>query len=392
MKKATIISDSGTIDDHLGSNLPPEIVTDVLYRLPVKSLCRFKCVSPSWKTLISSPHFAQTHLHRAEANHHPLKAILFSCSFDLYSVDFADANPTPKKLERPSFKHMSGSRSLSSCNGLVLVSDKGYVNFLFNPSTSEYKELPAPFPEYSSDDVFYSPGLGYDSYTDDYKVVMPFSIEGRVPNDAAVMVVAVYSLKTNAWRTIQDFPYTPVGCRRVCFNERLHWLCRRTVGLDYSKIVVAFNLADEIFREVQMPASYDHDEFTHHDMVVLEGCLSLLVWSQAGRIDVWMMMEYGLRESWTKFLIVNLGSGRSIVDVLCLSMQDELVLRLWEERFRVIRGSVEDDGERLILYNLIKGTQREVVVPGILTEYVVGDHYIETLVSPNHGGRISETM
>ncbi|XP_058198296.1 F-box/kelch-repeat protein At3g06240-like [Rhododendron vialii] len=269
-----------------GGALPQEIITVILSRLPFKSLSRFKCVSPSWKTLISSPHFAQTRLNRTKATHRPRKAILFTSSFDLYSLDFSDANLTPERLDHPPFNHMSvDSRSVSSCNGLVLVSDEGFVNFLFNPSTSEWKELPSafpsPFPQYSSVDVFYPPGLGYVSYPVDYKVVMPFFKQRRNANDADTTIVAVYSLKNNAWRTIQDFPYDPVGRGRgVCFNEHLHLLCGRTGGLDYSE-VVAFDLADEIFREVELPASYDDTEYRGHDMVVLEGCLCLLVWSKS---------------------------------------------------------------------------------------------------------------
>ncbi|KAI8554872.1 hypothetical protein RHMOL_Rhmol05G0130600 [Rhododendron molle] len=78
-------------------------------------------------------------------------------------------------------------------------------------------------------------------------------------------------------RTIQDFHYGLVELLRgVCCNEPLHWLCERIVGSDYSKVVVAFDLADEIVRGVQLPASYDDNESMGHDMVVLEGCLCLL--------------------------------------------------------------------------------------------------------------------
>ncbi|XP_058198309.1 F-box/kelch-repeat protein At3g06240-like [Rhododendron vialii] len=381
--------------------LPQEIITVILSRLPFKSLSRFKCVSPSWKALISSPHFAETRLNRTKANYHPLKAILFTRSFDLYSVDFADANPTPKKLDPPSFDHViSDSMSVSSCDGLVLVSFDGYDNFLGNPSTSEWKELPFPFPRYISMDVFYPPWLGYVASADDYKVVMPLFKAFRQPDHAAVRIVAVYSLTTNAWRMIQDFHYHLAEHRRgVCFNGRLHWLCWRTDDLDYSDVVVAFDLVDEIFREVQLPASYDYNVSRDHEMVVemvvLEGCLCLLVWSMSDRIDVWMMMDYGVKEPWMNFFSIA-NPGRSIVDVLCLSVQDELVLR--RERFTGIRGrvdSVEDefDGDKLILCNPMQGTRREVVVPGIPTTSLVGgDHYIETLRCPNHGGRIPETM
>jgi hypothetical protein len=38
--------------------LPDDIIFEVLSRLPVKSLCRFRCVSKGWRSLISDPAFA----------------------------------------------------------------------------------------------------------------------------------------------------------------------------------------------------------------------------------------------------------------------------------------------------------------------------------------------
>lgn len=50
------------------------------------------------------------------------------------------------------------------------------------------------------------------------------------------------------WRRIQETHYIPEDAAiGVHCNERLHWLCQRTGGLD-GCVVVAFNLLDEISR------------------------------------------------------------------------------------------------------------------------------------------------
>ncbi|KAI5660056.1 hypothetical protein M9H77_28849 [Catharanthus roseus] len=43
-------------------NIPQDALTEILLRLPVKSLIRFKCVSKSWFSLLTSPLFIDMHL------------------------------------------------------------------------------------------------------------------------------------------------------------------------------------------------------------------------------------------------------------------------------------------------------------------------------------------
>ncbi|KAI3951233.1 hypothetical protein MKW92_050425, partial [Papaver armeniacum] len=42
------------------------VLCDILSRLPVKSLMRFKCVSKSWCSLIKDPYFIDLHFSRSK--------------------------------------------------------------------------------------------------------------------------------------------------------------------------------------------------------------------------------------------------------------------------------------------------------------------------------------
>ncbi|XBI13186.1 hypothetical protein VPH35_139948 [Triticum aestivum] len=46
--------------------LPNELISDILSRVPEKSVCRFRCVSTEWRALVSDPVFAAAHKSRAE--------------------------------------------------------------------------------------------------------------------------------------------------------------------------------------------------------------------------------------------------------------------------------------------------------------------------------------
>ncbi|KAG5001241.1 hypothetical protein JHK87_022313 [Glycine soja] len=45
-----------------------DLIVEILLRLPIKSLLRFKCVCKSWLSFISNPHFVKSHLVVAPTN------------------------------------------------------------------------------------------------------------------------------------------------------------------------------------------------------------------------------------------------------------------------------------------------------------------------------------
>ncbi|XP_058198269.1 F-box protein CPR1-like [Rhododendron vialii] len=180
-----------------GTLIPQEILTDILSRLPVKSLCRFKCVSTSWNSLISNPYFAKTHLNRTNTQNPKYlddqRNIVISSSLNLYSIDVGNANPTATKLDFPMLQnHAADSRVKvwSSCDGLLLVSYDDNSNLLLlNPSTRECKKLPAPSVVPNPVGTFgYGYGVGYNSSTDDYNIV-------GLSFQSNISIVDVYSLK-----------------------------------------------------------------------------------------------------------------------------------------------------------------------------------------------------
>lgn len=109
------------------SALPDEIIADVLSRLPVKSLMRFRCVCKSWRTLISNPQFIKMHLNRVNQDVNGCcKRVLLS-SLPLRSVDYEarnndvdDVSVVLDFLTRVP-EYAAAVEIAGSCNGLVCL-------------------------------------------------------------------------------------------------------------------------------------------------------------------------------------------------------------------------------------------------------------------------------
>ncbi|KAG5623516.1 hypothetical protein H5410_008734 [Solanum commersonii] len=238
-------------------HIQEEIIMDILSRLPVKSLFLFKCVSKSWKALICEPSFKKMHHNHAKNDKLLIERtardrnIFFYCSSlssmsHLIVRDVQESVFVPQCVEGPYNYKIYGS-----CNGLFLIGIKQkYI--LWNPSTRESALLPSHWDKFFCD---YSFGWGYDPTSDDYKA----------PTE-------ILSLKTGSCRKIYEGCFT-IECDNMDYltlvRGTFHWLVysegarRNSVG---GMLSVNFVCVKE-------------------DTIVF---------------DLWVMKEYGKRESWTK--------------------------------------------------------------------------------------------
>ncbi|KAK9949272.1 hypothetical protein M0R45_004805 [Rubus argutus] len=211
--------------------LPEDIIVQILYRLPVKSLVRFKCVSKRWSSIVSDPQFAKSQFkftsERKTLSHRLLLSTVPQWesqleSLDLQTLSFED-DASVRKLTYP-FKEPGGCavKILASCNGMVFVAlvphDSSYI---WNPSTGLLFKLPNPSNGVTSISGLPYCGFGYVSATDDYKVF--------VSDHFSIPTVEMYSSKANSWKGIESQPHVcsedyftkPKG---TFLNEALHWL------------------------------------------------------------------------------------------------------------------------------------------------------------------------
>ncbi|OIT20251.1 f-boxkelch-repeat protein, partial [Nicotiana attenuata] len=301
-------------------SLPNELITDILERLHVKSLLRFKCVSKDWLSIISSPQFVNTHLtlsandyfwHRLLLKlNHNFKHCFVSSIFDEAVIETFDLD-FPIKNPDTSFDIMG------SVNGLICLLIGLNRLVLWNPSTRKFKQLPDLMPKHT-DDYNFNYGFEYDEVHDDYKVVGIFctSTHGYV---------CVYSLKTNSWRRLGDMRGGLLynGSAKLV-HGKFHWATMHAGGWGVGSIdlveeradgwgITSIDLVDEKCRKV---------------LGVLGSELTILCNYDRTRDDMWVMKEYGVKESWIKlytFRYPNVLKDYMISPPLCMSNEGEIL-------------------------------------------------------------------
>ncbi|KAL0001177.1 hypothetical protein SO802_014958 [Lithocarpus litseifolius] len=293
---------------------PPEILTFVLIRLPIKSIITCTSVSKTWKSIIQNPSFISVHLHHSK-NKHPLLLFRLPPSEhrisdkELYSL-FCDNNNNPDLYEHTRFDFpLSGTfRVVGTCNGLVCFAMKFTDRFFFwNPLVRKLLILPTPSVGLRTL-RFYNPsiGFGFDSKTNDYKVVR--IVSASESESSKVPKVEVYSLATAQWRVVTAVPPTGTAFADKCdphafVNGALHCVAsKNNFDNEILNFILVFDLGDEVFREIAMPKPLDNPEnVVGVSVSAYRNSLALIQWGVSiCCVDIWVMKWYAVASSWTK--------------------------------------------------------------------------------------------
>ncbi|XP_050251454.1 F-box/kelch-repeat protein At3g06240-like isoform X3 [Quercus robur] len=301
-------------DPNLSSErLPHDVVFDILSRLAVKSLMRFRCVSKSWNSIITDPIFITKHLNLNKA-----KSLSNNNGFLLYS-DYEEDGPKWKDLGTAvcnsdrTFTEISrfqipfpAVNIVGFCNGMFcLDSYMDGVIYLWNPSIKTFKSLSPPHDMYTYGRTL---GFAYHSQNNDYKIlrIVPHRhYEGSARSAEA----QVYTLSTDSWKSFvisfgsdHDVGYidSRYGIPCLFFNGALHVLAT-TKDHSYS---LCFDVNDETFQKIILPVPvyFYGGKFS---LAVFKGSLAMIGFSTEHLSSpiIWVMREYGVVDSWTKITV-----------------------------------------------------------------------------------------
>ncbi|BFG15738.1 hypothetical protein CerSpe_020120 [Prunus speciosa] len=316
---------------------PEEIVREILLRLPAKSLIICTAVCKSWSFLIKRCNFIDAHLsHKLsfQSNHQIVDGCqvlllenrtnfnLLSCYGDIFLPN-PIPNPNPalpgggadyitELMNPPILNENTCFNMVQTRNGLICLTcctedDIAATEiFIWNPSIRRYVVLPRPnfivcLKNYKTVRHYF----GYDSHTNDYKVLRCVSSYSKL------VAVEIYSLARGSWKTLTAsaptyFAYGTWPSYWAVVNDALHWV-RPLEKKGKDMVIVSFDISTELFGEIMMPQGVRKTEYRdcnvriskHKGSVALLECSNMLVISQT-QLHLWVMEEYGVVESWTK--------------------------------------------------------------------------------------------
>ncbi|CAH9094770.1 unnamed protein product [Cuscuta epithymum] len=288
--------------------LPIEIISDVLKRLPVKSLIRFQTVCKLWKNLIKSPSFIASHLDHSDRENPSFIARGRNYVSGSSILHFLDRDLQLLQVQKnPFMDSLECVWIVGSYNGLVCVQTGQpgtlYSLYLWNPAIREVIEVPRSRPNMDLC-YFCSLGFAFSPTVNDYRIVIPYV----KPGDEEYGFEA-YSLTTNSWKNIGMGSLKGIcpffDC--VTLNGSMFWLASQrgmaSHGEDNSNVILSLYLAMDKFRLIP-PPPLSRNEVAK--LTEYENRLAVFHYSSAlntanTSIDLWVIEE-GIGGSWSKIL------------------------------------------------------------------------------------------
>ncbi|KAM7509161.1 hypothetical protein LguiA_019614 [Lonicera macranthoides] len=300
-----------------GDRIVPEaVVTEILSRLPVKSLLLFKCVCKCWYRIIKTPEFVNKHLNHYHKQN-DAQLLVYHYIPEIREFRFA-LFPQETLSVHQDLDDVEISASLSEIigpiNGLFFFHHAVYSCrnrvALWNPATREFRSLHAPsfnLPPYFGPDFDYF-GFGFDPLTNNYKVVWirilrddGYEAIGLRP------VVQLYTLGNDTWSLLEPsldlrlYLGSSISNCSTYSNGAYYWL---THASDFKSCkLLLFDMSSNMFREILLP-----DDLTSKfgALVLHNGLLAMFFCAKpfgflGGPIDVWVMKQEGC---WTKYITV----------------------------------------------------------------------------------------
>ncbi|XP_059670645.1 F-box/kelch-repeat protein At3g23880-like [Cornus florida] len=326
-------------------HIPEDLIIEIVSRLPIKSLIRFRCVCKYWFGLIRTSTFVSKHLH-----HPNNKSCLLVHHYNYSTQKYVFAVFPDETLAKMPFAHNDidefqlpdlPDAIIGPISGIFCLFthwEDRYIVVLWNPATKEWRSLAIPNPNLPTHimDFLHMFGCGLDPITNDYKLIWIryyYDEEEDIPY--IPRVVSVYNLRTDSWRLFEFEMMTNSSINNSLCNTYLNGFYYWLTSIDFHRYtLLSFDMSKEIFKE-DIPAPTGVQKDLCGDLTMYNDSIAM-IYFDAQEVEkyfhVWVMKEEGF---WTKQL--NIGPLPEIQRPLGIWKNGELFL--------------EDSDSQLVMYD-----------------------------------------
>ncbi|CAH8260845.1 unnamed protein product [Arabidopsis lyrata] len=248
------------------TNLPRDLESEILSRVPARSLQKLKPTCKRWYTLFKDPEFLKKHVGRAE------REVLSLIGFRVYSVS-VNLSGIHSSVDPPiemtgmfnSLKDSANVKILEicECNGLLLCTTNDSRLVVWNPYTGETRWI--PYKSSTRFAMYHKFVLGYDNSKScyGYKILrcyhfyIDFGFEYEI-----------YDFNSDSWRRFYDnSPNCSFISKGVTLKGNIYWFASDTKGRQF---ILRFDFTTEKFGRLSLP----YQSGGYVDDVVETGVLS----------------------------------------------------------------------------------------------------------------------
>ncbi|XVE94674.1 hypothetical protein REPUB_Repub02eG0029200 [Reevesia pubescens] len=372
------------------ASIPSPIIFDILVKLPIKSLARFKTLNKLCHSFIREPDFIHTHFKIGSANSANNFCLILSCKEhpDLNNIiHFLTVRADMDELAVVEYSppvSLDSYQVLPSCNGLVCFYGLHGGVYVCNPSTKDIFRLP-DFEAEGFRSLISICGFGFDETSGKYKV-----IKFLEPNLEAVIFdvddlsFEIFTMGNNSWRKISYHPC--FGFQHdeppVFLGGFFYWITDDSPpeGNTSSFSIVSFDVGNEIFEAISPPENLSEKNWIHFFLLELRGELCLVdldyeLDEDRNKMDIWIFKGIiDKKEHWVKETIVHQSESIAITRPVAFKGKEIL-----------LHGFIKDS-DHFNWYNLETGCFRQLKIKGIPSHYHIckASHHVESLFQVGH--------
>ncbi|EOA28769.1 hypothetical protein CARUB_v10025001mg, partial [Capsella rubella] len=289
------------------SDLPNDLESEILSRVPTKSLANLQTTCKRWYTLLKDSYFVKKNFGKDASKLMLMSNFrVYSISVDLHGIH----NSVEPSIEFPGkLSRLKDSKDLEisyivHCDGLMLCSNEGYTRLVvWNPCTGQTRRI-KPRTRYRSKDCY---ALGYvksKKSGHSYKILR--SCIYQIDQEQFVSEFEIYYFSSDSWRVLDHFTRDySLYCDGMSLKGNTYWVARAE---ETGFFILYFDFTKEIFGRFPLPFQSVNSKDTAALSVVKGEKIAVLHQnflevSNVMRIYLTNKIDESIELSWGKFVL-----------------------------------------------------------------------------------------